>query len=341
MLRVTLIAVPGALGSTLSIPMEMLRAAADVARARRHSAAKLTMSIASADGKPVRLMGGLTLNVDVALEQSEPADLVFVAGFWGNPRAVLHANPGITQWLRTQRPAPVCAMTTGSYFLAEAGLLDGCDATTHWRFFDDFAARYPKLHLQRRRFITRSANRYCTGSVDAVRDVMLHLVAHFYSADIAREIARQFTHEVGPSLQSALLAASPHDSHHDEAIANLQSRLHADYASELSVVDMAKLARINPRSLTRRFKKATGTTPAAYLRNIRLEEARALLRDSNLGIIEVCGLVGYKDTSHFIALFKAHTGSTPGDYRRLVRAKLFSPSPETEFDETETSVKEG
>lgn len=324
MIRVTLIALPGALGSTLSIPIEMLKAASDVARARRCHSWQLELTVASVDGAPVTLMGGLTVAADAALADCGAADGVFVPGFWGNPRAALRDNPEVVEWLKRGSTSHLCALTTGSYFLAEAGLLDGCDATTHWRFFDDFAARYPRVTLQRNRFITHSENRYCTGSVNAVRDVMLHLVSQLFTPAIAVEIARQFTHEAGPSMQAAILSKSPQDSHHDEAIAAVQSHLHASYRRTLRVSTLAELAQLSVRSFTRRFKQATGTTPTAYLQRVRLEEAQALLRDSNASVIEVCGLVGYRDTSHFIAQFKAYAGTTPGGYRRFVRAKLFT-----------------
>ena len=327
MTAVTLIALPGALGSTLTIPLEMLSAARDIARSRRHPAAELSLTIASDGHRSVELMGGMRLECESSLPDltSAPAShIVFIPGFWGNPRATLLKNAGVVAWLASQQPAIVCAITTGSYFIAEAGLLDDCDATTHWRFFDAFAKRYPRVNLQRNRFITRSANRYCTGSVDAVRDVMLHLVAHLFGRDIAAEIARHFTHEIGPSIQSALLAASPQDSHHDEIVVQVQSWIHSNYHQEVRNEDLAKLANMSIRNLTRRFKKATQTSPSAYLRNTRLEEARALLRDSNATIIEIGDLVGYRDASHFIDAFKTHTSSTPGEYRRLVRAKVFS-----------------
>lgn len=324
MLRVILIAMQDALGSTLSIPTEMLSAASDIAKARRQEFPQLSLRIATGDGMAIKLKGGIRLEPDCKLADCGSADLIFIAGFWGNPQATLARNPAISQWLGQHSSTPMCALTTGSYFLAQAGLLDGREATTHWRFFEHFAQRFPEVCLQRSRFITRSANRYCTGSVDAVRDVILHFVAHFFSEDIAREIARQFTHEAGPSLQSALLAKAPSDAHHDESIAALQAYLHENFSQDLPLNALAERAALSTRSLTRRFKAATGTSLGAYLRSIRLEQARQLLRESDLGSIEICALVGYKDSSHFIAAFKRYTGSTPKDYRRLVRAKLFA-----------------
>ncbi|MDP5002718.1 MAG: hypothetical protein NWQ51_02345, partial [OM182 bacterium] len=121
MTAVTLIALPGALGSTLTIPLEMLSAARDIARSRRHPAAELSLTIASDGHRSVELMGGMRLECESSLPDltSAPAShIVFIPGFWGNPRAMLLRNAGVVSWLASQQPAIVCAITTGSYFIA-------------------------------------------------------------------------------------------------------------------------------------------------------------------------------------------------------------------------------
>ena len=119
MTAVTLIALPGALGSTLTIPLEMLSAARDIARSRRDPTAELSLTIASDGHRSVELMGGMRLECESSLPDltSMPAShIVFIPGFWGNPRAMLLRNAGVVSWLASQQPAIVCAITTGSYF---------------------------------------------------------------------------------------------------------------------------------------------------------------------------------------------------------------------------------
>ena len=101
-----------------------------------------------------------------------------MSGLWGSPVKTLRKSAALLDWLKSRhyQGSTLCSLVTGSYFLAEAGLLDGRDATTHWFYFDDFAARYPQVRLNRKRFITLDNDLYCTGSVNAARDVKHRLI---------------------------------------------------------------------------------------------------------------------------------------------------------------------
>lgn len=325
MKHVSIIAIDKALGSSITIPLEMLSAANDIARARRQSAKLNTIEIVGAGTTSIELSGGLTIQCTRALEQVSQTDLVFVPGIWGNPQSVLLKQRPLLQWLREQydRGATICAITTGSYFLAEAGLLDGRSATTHWRFFDHFQRRYPAVKLQRKRFITSADRLYCTGSVNAARDLMLHFIEQLYDDTIAGGVSRHFTHELKRSHESLLLSQNPQSTHHDETIIKVQEWLQHNFQRQLQVSAIAAQFDISVRSLNRRFRQATNTTPLHYLRALRLEQAKELLKQSNLGISEVAAQVGYQDPSHFCELFKKDSAVTPNAYRRLVRNKLF------------------
>ena len=92
--------------------------------------------------------------------------------------------------------AILCAATTGAYFCAATGILRRAQATTHWRFFDEFEALFPDVDLQRKRFITYSNGIYCSGSVNAIRDIIVHLINDMYGDQIANEVSRHFMHEL-------------------------------------------------------------------------------------------------------------------------------------------------
>lgn len=322
--HVTILVLPGALASTISIPLEMLGAANDIARAGRKRQ-RVKVELVSLDREPAQLAGGLRVLPDRKLSELEQSDLVFVPGLWGNPRARLMRSLAICPWLRERHEegARLCAITTGAIFLAEAGLLDGLPATTHWRFFDSFASSYPNVKLERKRFITRAQRIYCTGSVNAVRDLMLHFIDESFDSDVTAQVARHFTHELKRSYESMLLEADQQSSHHDETIIKVQEWLQENYAQSIQVTDIAKRFRLSVRSLNRRFRQATNTTPLQYLQEIRIEHAEGLLKRSNLVIAEVADRVGYQDASYFCSLFKRLNGVTPNEYRRLVRSKIF------------------
>jgi len=326
MKHVTIIAIPKALGSTITIPLEMLSAANDIAKSRRQCEKLITIELASGvDSLNLELSGGLQIGCQNRLSNIGSSDLIFVPGVWGNPRSSLPTVKPMMDWLTQQfeQGSTLCSIVTGSFFLAEAGLLNGKSATTHWRFFDEFENRYPEVKLQRKRFITRDEKLYCTGSVNAVRDIMLHFVEQLYDESIAGEIARQFTHELKRSYESLLLNEDQQRSHHDEEIIKVQEWLDQNFQTEIAIAKLAKKFELSVRSLNRRFKLATNTSPLQYLQNLRIEHSKELLKQSNLAVSEVADLVGYQDASYFTSLFKKITAVTPVEYRSLVRNKLF------------------
>ncbi|GJM12890.1 MAG: AraC family transcriptional regulator [Pseudohongiella sp.] len=326
MKHVTLIAVPKALGSTVTIPLEMLSAANDIAKSRRQLDKLVKIDLVSGvDSTELVLSGGMRIECSKTLDSVERSDLIFVPGVWGNPRAPLPKLRSMMDWLAEQyaRGSTLCSIVTGSFFLAEAGLLKGKPATTHWRFFDEFSKRYPDVKLQRKRFITCDERLYCTGSVNAVRDLMLHFVEQLYGESIANEIARQFTHELKRSYESLLLNEDQQRSHHDEEIIKVQEWLDQNYQRNVVISAVAKQFKLSVRSLNRRFKLATNSSPLQYLQTLRIEHAKELLKQSNLAVSEVADLVGYQDASYFTSMFKKLSAVTPIEYRSLVRNKLF------------------
>jgi transcriptional regulator GlxA family with amidase domain len=328
--HISLLALPHALGSTLTIPLEMLSAANDMVRASRKAQTCPDLELVSVAEPEMQLMGGMEIRCQRQLTDIRSSDLVFVPGLWGNPRRFLHRYPELSPWLRQRysEGSVLCSFTTGSHFLAAAGLLDGKVATTHWRFFDQFQQLFPKVRLQRKRFITRADSLYCTGSVNAARDIMLHFIAGIHGQSIADQVAHQFTHELKPSHESLLLAQDQRDTHHDELIIKIQDWMRSNYAQPITVDAMSTRFRLSVRSLNRRFRAASDITPSHYLQQLRIEQAQALLKASNLSIAEVADRVGYQDASYFSGIFRRWAGVSPREYRRLVRAKLFAVAEE-------------
>ena len=198
MRHVSVLAVPRALGSALTIPLEMLTAANDVARVYKQPDKICTLEIVTIGQIECRLTGNLHITCDKLISEVSKTDLIFIPAVWRNPRAALHAHPELLQWLNRQAQAGaiLCAATTGAYFCAATGKLERAQATTHWRFFDEFEALFPDVDLQRKRFITYSNGIYCSGSVNAIRDIIVHLINDMYGDQIANEVARHFMHEL-------------------------------------------------------------------------------------------------------------------------------------------------
>ncbi len=158
---------------------------------------------------------------------------------------------------------------------------------------------------------------------------MLHFVERLFTPAVADEASHHFTHELKRSYESMLLASEEKDTHHDEQIIKIQEWLKKHYQNEVTLKTLAAKFDISVRSFNRRFRLAAGQTPLQYLQEVRLQQAKALLKQSNLSIAEIAYAVGYQDTSHFSTLFKRVNAITPNEYRHLVRTKLFNVEAET------------
>ncbi|MBQ14232.1 MAG: helix-turn-helix domain-containing protein [Gammaproteobacteria bacterium] len=332
MVHTTILAVEKALGTSITIPLEMLSAANDIARARKQRNKIIAIDITGPESGSIKLSGDLLIQCNKRLNEITRTDLIFVPGIWGNPKAAVKRHPDLVTWLQDQycNGATICSIVTGSYFLAEAGLLDEKAATTHWRFFDQFENLFPSVKLQRKRFITCADRLYCTGSVNAARDIMSHFVEQYYGAEIASEVSRHFTHELKRSYESLLLNKDQHSTHHDEEIIKIQEWLQDHYSNSIQMAEVARQFKLGVRSLNRRFKAATNKTPLEYLQELRVNNAKALLKQSNLIVSEISYKVGYQDASYFTGLFKKLNSVTPNEYRSLVRNKLFAAETEPE-----------
>ncbi len=328
MKHVTVLGFRKVLGTSITIPMEMLSAADLIMRIDGRQTRRLQMVLASMDGADIPLFAGLELKCQARFEDVHDTDIIIIPALWGNPRGVVKHYPALTAWLQAQhqKQTLICAVGTGSFFLAEAGLLDNKVATTHWYYFKQFASDYPHVRLQRDRFITMAGNLYCAGSVNSVRDVMLHLIEQFWNEDVANQVSRHFTHEVKRSYSSLFLRHSPQNIHDDEKVIEIQEWIHNRYNSDIGLQTMANQFDISIRSLNRHFKDATGKTPMQYLRQVRMENAKELLKNTNLSIAEVAFRVGYTENSYFTAQFRKTTSLSPSQYRMLVRKKLFTLS---------------
>jgi transcriptional regulator GlxA family with amidase domain len=323
MTHITLLALPGAIASSLTLPMEMLTAADQLARAANRHIPPLQLTLAGPERGEVATASGLLVRCQRAWHEVEETDLLIVPSLWRNPVAHLRRYPQLLPWLQqlAHRQTLLCAVGTGSFFLAEAGLLEQRPATTHWFFFDQFARRYPSVQLKRHHLITGDGNLYCAGSVNSVADLTIHFIERFYGRQLAHQVEAQFSPEIRRPFESHAFST---DLHSDELIIKAQDWLRARSTDPIRLDELAGHLGISLRTLNRRFQQATGTTPHAYLQQRRLDSARELLRTTDLGIREIAVTVGYGDSGYFARQFRSAMNQTPREYRHAVRGKLFS-----------------
>ena len=318
---------PQALATSITLPMEILQAASQMARVHDRAASTVSFLLAAPDRTPLTLASGIVLRPDIALAELPPLDLLLLPAIWRNPLAAVTVAKDWLALLREQaaRGTRICSVGTGSYLLAEAGLLDGRAATTHWNYFESFGQRYPAVDLKTRHLITQSDNIYCVGSVNSIADLMVHIVEDWYGSNIARAIENQFSPEIRRSFRAAAYQNKADSSHHDEVVAQAQQWLQINLAAPVSMTQLAKQTQLSARTLHRRFKQATGMTPLNYLQSLRIGAAKDLLRHSNLTVGDIAWQQGIQDVSYFSQLFRRHSGMSPLQYRNAVRGKLFTP----------------
>jgi transcriptional regulator GlxA family with amidase domain len=213
----------------------------------------------------------------------------------------------------------VAAACSGALLLAEAGLLEGEDATTHWAYCDALAARHPRVRVHARRslVVTGEGHRLVmAGGGTSWHDLALYLVSRLAGLEAAMQLARVYLvdwHDVGQQPYARLSSTRQSD---DAVISRCQVWLADNYREPNPVAAMTRVSGLNGRTFVRRFKQATGMSPLEYVHRVRLEEAKQMLEATDLPVAAIALEVGYEDEGFFVRLFKRSVDMTPGQYRR-------------------------
>lgn len=330
MQRVIIALYPSVLASSISLPMELLRAADNIQQARSSKLGirkgNLAIDIASETMDSIETSSGLILKPTITYDQIQSFDMLILPAMWRNPLPALRKQRQLISLLASlaDQESAICAVGTASSFLAETGLLDSRAATTHWHYFEWFAKRYPNVELKTHHLITQSDNIFCAGSVNSVADLIVHIIGQWYGQHVARAVESQFSPEIRRPFQAHAYMSEDRGVHHDELIIAAQQWLQDNAHRPLKIVELSTHLEMSTRSINRRFVSAIGESPLAYLTRYRIGSAKELLRTSNSSIGEIAFLVGYQDVSHFSALFKKSIGTNPSAYRNSVRGKVFT-----------------
>ncbi|RMI29451.1 GlxA family transcriptional regulator [Nocardia stercoris] len=274
---------------------------------------------ASPQGRSITVDGGLTIAVphslhELAVSADEIDTLVVVGGWISGPVSaeVVRELPALAR--KSRRVTSVCS---GALLLAAAGLLDGYRATTHWGTTDRLAATYPRVTVEPDRIYVRDRNRWTAAGVSAGIDLALALVEDDHGRELAQEIARAFvvfTRRSGGQAQfSAQMRAQPART---PAIRAVQQWLPDHLDGDLSVSALAERAGLSERHFARAFRAETGTTPAAFVEDLRVEAARRLLESTELTVTAIARAVGYRHGETLHRVFARRLVTTPERYRQ-------------------------
>ena len=224
----------------------------------------------------------------------------------------------IINWLKrtapkTRRIASVC---TGAFLLAEAGLLNARSATTHWRWADALADKFPKVNVCPDKIYVKDNNVFTSAGITAGMDLALALIEEDLGTAIAMQVARNWVMFLKrPGGQSQFSTVALDNSSVDSAIELVIAWAHENLDKDLSVEALAEKAKMSARNFARKFNKQMGLTPGKYIETIRLQAARDQLETSTYSIESIADRTGFANSERMRRTFVRHLNVSPQDYR--------------------------
>ncbi len=319
MLNIAILVFDNCLLSSVAGPLDLFTVANWENKKRNKTDARpfCRWELLSADGGPVVCFSQEPLVPHRSIHDCREPDLIILPSVLGNIEA-LRQEKEVISWLKAQhkRGAIVASICAGAFLAAEAGILNGREATTHWQLADRFRQTYRKVKLQVDRILIDGGDYLCAGGTSAHQDLAIYLLEKFGSSELADACARMMLIDRGRREQAPYIRFRRQKNHGDEKIAEIQRYLEQRLTEHTSVVQMAQMAQMVERTFLRRFKKATGDSPLEYLQRLRVEAAKRLLENGETRIDLITNAVGYEDASSFRRLFKQIAGVSPTVYRR-------------------------
>ncbi|KAA0013826.1 helix-turn-helix domain-containing protein [Billgrantia pellis] len=327
-LTIALLATPEATASTLYGMFDLFGSAGrdwDLLIHGRMGEPLLRPLIVSRSGKGFRAPNGAWIEPDRSLATCPLPIAACIPDLFIAPDESLTGRYGDEiAWLRNchVQGALLAAACTGAMLLAEAGLLEGQAATTHWAYCDALARRYPGVSVHPHRTLVASGEGQrliMAGGGSSWFDLTLYLVARLLGIDEAMRLARIHLIDWHHDGQQPFAVLSSSRQAEDACIARSQVWVAQHYDTPSPVSEMVRVSGLTERSFKRRFKMATGVTPLDYVQTLRLEEAKQYLEQGDDPIEAIAEQVGYADPSFFRKLFVRRVGLTPRQYRRRFR----------------------
>jgi len=275
------------------------------------------ISVVSEQGGAVRNSLGFTIETQPFPDP--PADTTMTVG----ALTAVPISPAVLAYLRkagasSRRVAGIC---TGAFVLAEAGLLDGRRATTHWARARALQRRYPAVEVMEDRIFCVDGNIWTSAGMTAAIDLALALVEDDFGHEVAKETARKMVVYLrrpgGQSQFSTLLELEPRSDRIRRALIYAKEHL----TSPLSVEELAGTASLSPRQFSRLFREETGRSPAKAVEHLRLEAARILMEEGHRSLDEVARETGFADRERMRRAFIRNFGQPPQALRRTAGAE--------------------
>ncbi|MGF6090462.1 GlxA family transcriptional regulator [Pseudomonas sp. 18173] len=275
--------------------------------------------VLSENGETLRASGGLSVGTEPF--DQRVYDTVIVVG---GDCIVGQAPEAVLDYLRAsintaRRTASICS---GAFVMAQAGLLDGRRATTHWAYARELQARFPAIKVEADRIYVIDGSIWTSAGMTAGIDLALAMVEKDHGAELARAVAQKLVmyhrRAGGQSQHSALLELAPKSDRIQTVLGYAREHL----AQPLSVEQLAQVANLSPRQFSRAFRAETGQSPAKAIENLRLEAARQMLERGRLTLDQIALETGFTDRRRMRETFLRAFGQPPQVIRRSARAEM-------------------
>ncbi len=276
------------------------------------------VTLASIDGEPVTTGTGLALMAQRLPDPHESVDTVVIPGGWGVDE--VRQNGDVIAWIKaaSEHARRVVSVCTGAFLAAEAGLLDGCTATTHWASANRMADEFPDVTVDPEPIFVRSSPKTWTAAgVTAGIDLALSLVEDDYGTDVAQTVARWlvlYLRRPGGQTQFAAPVWMPRATR--APIREVQEAIEAEPGGAHSISELARRAAMSPRHFTRVFTEEVGEAPGTYVERIRTEAARRQLEETDDTVTVIAARCGFGTAETMRRNFVRRLGISPDQYRK-------------------------
>ncbi len=324
-----IIALPETAGSALYGMLDVLASAGTLWRelvGQDPGRRLIRPKIVSLSREPFQCGNGIPVNPDLAIIDATGAGIVILPELWLAPTDDMNDRyPELKDWIRKQYRAgsAIYSACSGAVLLAATGLLNGCDATSHWGYQDLFRRSFPEVRFKpdpNLVFADRAGRIVTAGGTTSWHDLAIHIISRHCSPGEALRIAKVYLLKLHGEGQLPYASLVRHQPHADSVARRAEEWLSHHFREPRAVAGAVTACGIPERSLNRRFKAATGSTLIDYLQNLRVEEAKRLLETTQTSSDEIAAGVGYENPAFFRRLFKRCTGLTPGQYRRMFQS---------------------
>jgi len=275
----------------------------------------------SLDDCEVTTPNNITFKPTMKLSEIDQADLLLVGGhqYTDEKKLLAHLkymkdfNPYLQR--AHAKGTTICSFCTGSFTLAQAGLLNDSKATVSWWLAQKFNQYFPHVELIMNELVVKNNNVWTCGATTAYTSLCVELVEKYTNHQLASQLSRVMLLDNNRMSQLPYMRAQGALGHNDKAIASCQYWLQERLSQSITIKAMSEQCALSERTLIRRFKAATGVTPLSYLQQLRVDAAKQLLENTNLTLENIVTQVGYDDVSAFRRLFTKLTQLTPRAYR--------------------------